>query len=125
MSARNSSWMVSKIIEDQGQDIKIYTKSETVDDDGNVVSESYSNTIETKAWVMPRFASIHEEYDLYGFKNEGDYTMSIGSTIPIRINDKVVLNDGEVLEVREIVKHFEYNSIAYKEVLLRIEGSNY
>ena len=122
---RSTDWLVNKLIEDQGQMVTIYTKSIEVDGNGNVTSESYSDTIETRAWVRPRFASIHEEYDLYGFKNEGDYTMSLSNTVTINLNDDVKLNDGQLLSVREIVKQYEYDQTVYKEVLLRLESANY
>ena len=123
MSVLSTRWVVERLIDENGQDVIIYTNSFTVDDYGQATNQTYVDTIETKAWVMPRFASLHEEYSLPGFKVEGDYTASVKANTTVNINDKMVLQDGTALEIREVVKYYEFNEISYKEVIMRKESS--
>ena len=121
-SALSTRWMDERLIDEYGQDVKIYSTTMTVDEDGYVTYEGYSDTIETKAWVMPRFASLHEEFLVIGFKVDGDYTASIKDTISVKINDVMELVDGTLMKITEIVKYYEFNHIAYKEVIMKKES---
>jgi len=121
-SFRNTDWIVNKLIEDQGQDIIIYNNSISVDGNGNVISETFSNTIETKAWVMV-FGGLLESYDLLGgYHTEGDYSVCVSNTVAVNPNDIIILKDGTRLEVREIISHYEFNDVQYRELISRREG---
>jgi hypothetical protein len=116
----STGWIDSKLIELYGQDITIYTKSVTKDENNNVISEGYSNTIQTRGWVIP-FSSLREQYGYYGYRVEGDYSVCVDTTIPTNINDKVVFVDNTSTEIREVLSHFEGNTVAYKELIVRKE----
>ncbi len=120
MSFMDASWVHSRMITEYGQDIKIYNKTISTDDNGNVISESYSNTIECKGWVIP-FSSLREQYGYFGYRVEGDYSCCVENTITTSVNDKVSLADNTVVEIREIINHFEGNNISYKELILMKE----
>jgi len=118
MTFMDDSFIDTWLINTYGQDIKIYNKAFTKDENNNVTNEYYSNTIETKGWVIP-FSSLREKYFSGGYMVDGDYSCVVHGTIPVNPNDKVVMVDSLELEVREVLIHYEFNSVAYKELILR------
>ena len=108
---------MNKMIDSYGMSVKIKKLSYTVDEDKRITGESYSDTIETKALISP-FRGYTESYLPYGYSIEGDYSGYFHSTVDININDRVVLSDNTSSKVNEIIKHFEFNSIAYLEVIM-------
>ena len=124
MSFRSTDWLEAKLIDDNGQDIKIYKLTTTADEDGNVTDESYSRVYECKGWVIP-FTNEREEYKTYaGYRIEADYSCVIGNTIDVHVNDKLILVDGTETSIREVINHYEFNYVAYRELILRKEGIN-
>jgi len=118
MSAMETNWHVGKLIDTYGQSVKIHRHTFTLDDDNQVVDESYYDTISTRAWIIP-FGGLREIWDIVGYRVDGDYSGCFKSNIDIDVNDRVILNDGIETEVVEIIKHYELNTVAYKEVILR------
>lgn len=113
--------IVEKLIDVNGQTIMIYNRTLEKDSDGNIISETYSTPIRTLSWVMA-FGGMIETYELYGYHVDGEYSACVHATVPVGIGDRVVLSDGTELYVNEIIKHYELDSVAYLELILKRTG---
>jgi len=121
-SVLSSVWHTIKLIETFGQDVTIYRYSISVDENGNIENETCYDTISTKAWVF-HFGGYMEAYDLYGYRVQGDFAICVPGTVEVDTADKVKLVDGTVCRVREIVKHYDLNDVAYIEIVGQKEST--
>jgi len=108
---------VQKLIELFGQSVTIYRRSIETDDEGVVISDTYSDTITTKAWVTPT-RGMREIWNVFGVGLEGDYSALFSGTVPISVNDRVILPDNIETEVREIINHYHKDSVDIREAIL-------
>jgi len=112
-----SKFIANKMIDAYGMDVEIRKSSFSVDTDKDITGESYTSTIQTKAWVTP-VSGYREIWQIWGYRVDADYSACFKSTVNIDINDIVILVDDTETIARDIVKHFEFNGVAFLEVVL-------
>ena len=120
MSFMDTAFIDTWLINTYGQTIKIYNRVFEKDANNNITNEYYSDTIETIGWVIP-FSSEREIYGNFGYRVEGDFSCCVATGTSVNVNDKVLLVDNTELEIREIISHYEFSRVAYKELILRKE----
>jgi len=91
---------INRLIDKYGVDVKLKTRSESVDSDGRV-TYSYSNTLDCKAIIYP-ISGATEIWLVAGYRQSADYILSFKETVPVSVGD-VVEYDNEEIEITEKV----------------------
>jgi len=109
-------FVVNRLIQKFGMDIKIKKRVETVDSDGNVIF-TFKDPVDARAWIIPA-GTIREEWFIVGYNQPIDYLGIFKHNEDINIDDQVILDDDTVTEVREIFIRKMGTRIDFKDVVL-------
>lgn len=125
---------IKKLMRREGDNIKIITRTETVDSDGRVVY-THPNTISTKALIYAA-SGLRDTWLEIGYGSDIDYVVCISPIIgefqfeeffgdefytgtTVSVGDFILLSNNYKLEVREIVPRGLGFKKEYWEVLCR------
>jgi len=113
------SIVARKLIDLYGQNLTIKRRSISVDEEGSITEDSYSDTISVKGWVTPSRGE-RELYTIVGQTTQGDYSIVFEGTVSVDVDDRIIFPDGTETEVREIIRHYHKDSVDIKEVIVVI-----